>query len=402
MEDKVIEKPDKMKNSLRARLVIIETLIFLIPSMAVVYFYYQKQISIDVTQALLFIWILTLVLGGMMMLRQVFNRITMVHTLMKKAEEGEECLLDFQNDIDELNEITMSANNLMKNSFEITGELQLKTEEIAERKKIETALQRAKEAAETANIAKGRFLANMSHEFLTPLNAVIGFSQILLTQNAEDLDEKQIKYVSNIQDSGQHLLNMVKRVLELSKIESEIEELEMSEFDPTEELQNAFSMVQGSADKKNIYLSLDIQLKLPSIVADQKKFRQIVFNLLDNAVKFTADHGEIYLTADVVDGSKLKAQSRDSQHSDSDFEPNRDWIQISVQDNGIGIKPEDQERIFSIFEQVDTSTKRLFGGTGLGLAMSRKLVELHKGKIWVESEGEQKGSLFSFALSLNT
>ncbi|MBW1764857.1 MAG: hypothetical protein JRJ23_08990, partial [Deltaproteobacteria bacterium] len=174
------------------------------------------------------------------------------------------------------------------------------------------------------------------------------------------------------------------------------------EFDPTEELQNAFSMVQGSADKKNIYLSLDIQSKLPSIVADQKKFRQIVFNLLDNAVKFTADHGEIYLMADVVDGSKLKAQSRDSQHSDSDFEPNRDWIQISVQDNGIGIKPEDQERIFSIFEQVDTSTKRLFGGTGLGLAMSRKLVELHKGKIWVESEGEQKGSLFSFALSLNT
>ena len=173
MEDKVIEKPDKMKNSLSARLVIIETLIFLIPSMAVVYFYYQKQISIDVTQALLFIWILTLVLGGMMMLRQVFNRITMVHTLMKKAEEGEECLLDFQNDIDELNEITMSANNLMKNSFEITGELQLKTEEIAERKKIETALQCAKEAAETANIAKGRFLANMSHEFLTPLNAVI-------------------------------------------------------------------------------------------------------------------------------------------------------------------------------------------------------------------------------------
>ena len=402
MEDKVIEKPDKMKNSLRSRLVIIETLIFLIPSMAVVYFYYQKQISIDVTQALLFIWILTLALGGMMMLRQVFNRITMVHTLMKKAEEGEECLLDFQNDIDELDEITMSANNLMKNSFEITGELQLKTEEIAERKKIETALQRAKEAAETANIAKGRFLANMSHEFLTPLNAVIGFSQILLTQNAEDLDEKQIKYVSNIQDSGQHLLNMVKRVLELSKIESEIEELEMSEFDPNEELQNAFSMVQGSADKKNISLSLDIQSKLPSIVADQKKFRQIVFNLLDNAVKFTADHGEIYLTADVVDGSKLKAQSRDSQHSDSDFEPNRDWIQISVQDNGIGIKPEDQERIFSIFEQVDTSTKRLFGGTGLGLAMSRKLVELHKGKIWVESEGEQKGSLFSFALSLNT
>jgi signal transduction histidine kinase len=401
MEDKVIEKPDKMKNSLRSRLVIIETLIFLIPSMAVVYFYYQKQISIDVTQALLFIWILTLALGGMMMLRQVFNRITMVHTLMKKVEEGEECLLDFQNDIDELDEITMSANNLMKNSFEITGELQLKTEEIAERKKIETALQRAKEAAETANIAKGRFLANMSHEFLTPLNAVIGFSQILLTQNAEDLDEKQIKYVSNIQDSGQHLLNMVKRVLELSKIESEIEELEMSEFDPNEELQNAFSMVQGSADKKNISLSLDIQSKLPSIVADQKKFRQIVFNLLDNAVKFTADHGEIYLTADVVDGSKLKAQSRDSQHSDSDFEPNRDWIQISVQDNGIGIKPEDQERIFSIFEQVDTSTKRLFGGTGLGLAMSRKLVELHKGNIWVESEGEQKGSLFSFALSLN-
>jgi signal transduction histidine kinase len=159
-------------------------------------------------------------------------------------------------------------------------------------------------------------------------------------------------------------------------------------------------MIQPSADKKGIVLSSDIQPKLPNITADREKFRQAVLYLLNNAVEFTPDGGGIRVTANLSDSSSLKARSNAFQLSASDLELHRDWIQISVQDTGIGIRPEDQERIFSIFEQADASQQRLFDGTGLGLAMSRKLVELHKGSIWVESKGEEKGSTFTFVIPI--
>jgi signal transduction histidine kinase len=324
----------------------------------------------------------------------------MVQTLMKKAEEGEGYLIDVQKDTDELHEITVSFNNLMKNFQGANSELQHRIEEIAERKRAEADLQRAKETAEAANMAKSRFIANMSHEFLTPLNAVIGFSQILKTKTHGELNEKQIKYVNNVLESGQHLLKLVNGILEFSKTEAEIAELELSEFDIDEEIRSIVSMVQTSADRKDITLSFQSQPNLPHITADHNKFRQIVLNLLNNAVKFTRHGGLVVLTAKTVPSSDIQVPGLDQPEARNWKMETGDFLEISVQDTGIGIKPEDLERIFSIFEQVDTSTERLFDGTGLGLTMCRKLVEMHGGQIGVDSEGEGKGCTFTVVLPL--
>jgi len=400
MENIAIKKSDNARDSLRVKLVIIEALIFFIPGFVIFYIYYQKQVSLDNTQLLLFIAALALILGGVMILRQVFDRLLMVQTLMKKAEGGEGYLIDVQKGTDELHDITVSFNNLMKNFQGANSELQHRIEEIAERKQAEADLQRAKETAEAANMAKSRFIANMSHEFLTPLNAVIGFSQILKTKTHGELNEKQIKYVNNVLESGQHLLKLVNGILEFSKTEAEIAELELSEFDLDEEIRSIVSMVQTSADRKAITLSFQSQPNLPHITADHNKFRQIVLNLLNNAVKFTHHGGLIVLTAKTVPSSDIQVPDLDQPEARNWKLETGDFLEISVQDTGIGIKPEDLKRIFSIFEQVDTSTERLFDGTGLGLTICRKLVEMHGGQIGVDSEGEGKGCTFTVVLPL--
>lgn len=403
MKDTGVEPPYHRKNSLREKLVIIETLVFLTPILAFLYIYYQKQISFDSIQILIFLAVLCVILGGLVTLRQIFARFLLVQNLMQKAEQGEQYVLDVQKDTGELHEITKSFNNLMNNFQKANIELQRRINEIAERKQAAVALQRAKEEAEAANMAKSRFIANMSHEFLTPLNAVIGFFQILQAKTHGDLNENQMKYIKNVLQSGQHLLKLVNGILELSKIEAESVELKLTELDTIDELHDVLNLTRASADKKETSLSLDVQPDIPPITADREKFRQIILNLLNNAVKFTPDGGKVNLTAKRTSVSRLQlsgseAPFKESRLSDTEM----DFLQISITDTGAGIKPEDQDRTFSLFEQADASTERRFDGTGIGLATSRKLVGLHEGKIWVESRGEGKGSRFSFALPLNT
>ena len=402
MKNTDTEPHNHRRSSLREKLVIIETLVFLIPILVIAYIYYQKQISFDFTQILIFLAVLCVILGGLLTLRQIFDRFFMVQNLMKKAEQGEQYVLGVQKDTSELHEITKSFNNLMNNFQETNNELQRRIDEIAKSKQAAAALQRAKEEAEAANMAKSCFIANMSHEFLTPLNAVIGFSQILQIKTHGDLNKKQMKCVKNVLESGQHLLKLINGILELSKIEAENVELKLTEFDTIDELHGAVNLIRESADKKEITLSLDVQSDIPPIIADLGKFRQILLNLLNNAVKFTSDGGKIHLTAKRASQSQFQLSDSEDPVTQSELsDADMDFLQISITDTGVGIKPEDQERIFSLFEQADSSTERLFDGTGIGLATSCKLVELHEGKIWVESKGEGKGSRFSFALPLN-
>jgi PAS domain S-box-containing protein len=248
--------------------------------------------------------------------------------------------------------------------------------------------QRAKELAEAASRAKSQFLANMSHELRTPLNAIIGFSELLEDRAFGELNDRQLKYVDNILSSGRHLLQLVNDILDLAKIEAGRLVLESSEFEIGTALDEVLRVVDALAMTKAQSVRLDLPKDLPHLTADRGKFKQILYNLLSNAIKFTPAEGSIQVSAACQSAALSSTVSVPA-------------LVVSVSDTGIGISPEDLERIFAEFEQVDASYVRQQQGTGLGLALTRRLVELQGGRIWVESE-LGKGSTFSFVLPLDT
>jgi len=228
---------------------------------------------------------------------------------------------------------------------------------------------------EAASRNKSEFLANMSHELRTPLNAVIGFSEVLGEKMFGELNEKQNEYVDDIHSSGQHLLSLINEILDLSKIEAGRMELELAKFDLPLAVENAITLVRERATRHGVSLHREIDKGLGDFVGDERKVKQILLNLLSNAVKFTSEGGRIGIKAMPVDGS----------------------VEISVSDTGIGIAPEDQATIFEEFRQVGTADAQKHEGTGLGLTLAKKFIELHGGRIWVESE-VGKGSTFTFTL----
>ncbi|MBN1847886.1 MAG: GAF domain-containing protein [Deltaproteobacteria bacterium] len=623
MSGTIIEKIRRAKVNLKSKLLIIEAAIFLIPCLTLIYIFYQKKITFDTIQLSIIVAVLLLIFAGMIMIRQFFDRIMMIHKVMQKSQNGGLVLLDVHKDTSELHEITVAFNGLMQNFQEANSELQRRVfelfsireltevaskslnldelfsvllekaiavsraqvgavymvdkqnncfvmaasrniattsstenrielnktpmfrvlsekkpilvpmasftkiqngypeqeeipqtdmlcmpifvreqlaavlalspwedrenhnsndkqiisimiseigfalgnamlhkklekhsqslqrrteeltranselqaaieardeakealqkaneelesrvkertrelananealqNEISEKIEAEAALQLAKEAAETANIAKSRFLAKMSHELLTPLNTIIGFSQVLLSKNHGTINEKQAKYLKNILGSGKHLMKLIDGILQISKVEADIMELELSEFDAHEAIKGTIQAIQPIADKKQITLSLDLPEKLPNIMADRKKIKEIIFHLLENAVKFSPQKGRIQVAADTVDKDYVIGVIGPGGMT-PELIQQRKFIRIAVSDNGVGLKPEDKDQIFNLFEQADIPRERLFGGTGLGLTVSRKLVELHNGRLWADSEGKDKGSRFTMVL----
>jgi signal transduction histidine kinase len=231
---------------------------------------------------------------------------------------------------------------------------------------------------EVANKHKSEFLANMSHELRTPLNAIIGFSEALLEKMFGEMNAKQEDYLKDIHSSGRHLLSLINDILDLSKIEAGRMELELSEFSLPAALQNAMTLVRERAHTHGITLKARVDPKLGEIRADERKFKQILLNLLSNAVKFTPDGGRVEV----------------------DARRNGNSIEVSVKDSGVGIAKEDQEAVFEEFRQVGRDYTNKQEGTGLGLTLTRRFVELHGGKIWLKST-PGKGSTFTFTLPLN-
>jgi len=247
----------------------------------------------------------------------------------------------------------------------------------ADRALLERALQERNEL-EHASRMRAEFLATMSHELRTPLNGIIGFSEFLVDEKPGKLNAKQTEYLNDILNSGRHLLQLINDVLDLSKIDAGRMEVFPETFSLSKAVEEVCAVISPMAKRKNIAIRTEIAPTVESVTLDQQKFRQVLYSLASNAVKFADDRSHVDIVAGLHESNRLRLQVR-----------------------GIGIKPKDIEKLFVEFQQIDSGTARRYEGTGLGLAVTKKIVELQKGAITVESE-PGKGSLFTVILPLGT
>jgi protein-histidine pros-kinase len=250
--------------------------------------------------------------------------------------------------------------------------------DITERKRIEDALRVKNIELQNAAEAKDRFLANMSHELRTPLNGIIGFAEFLVDGKPGTLNPKQKEYIEDILNSGNHLLQLINDLLDMAKVEARKMELNPEQFTLRKAIEEVCAVAQPIAQKKRIRMEIAIAPELGEITLDQQKFKQVLYNLLSNAIKFTDNDGQVEVLA-------------------TNHEPER--FRLVVKDTGIGIKPQDIQRLFREFEQLESGATHRYEGTGLGLALTRKILELQCGTIAVESEFG-KGCSFTVVLPL--
>jgi signal transduction histidine kinase len=324
------------------------------------------------TAVLLIAGLVLSVLVSLMLARRM---VTPIRALQASAERIGAGALDARIDVhtgDELEALGNAFNRMATQLRELYGTLELRVEERTRE------LVQAKEEVEIANRHKSEFLASMSHELRTPLNAIIGFSDALDEQFFGPLNARQARYVQHIMSSGRHLLALINDILDLSKVEAGRMELELSRFSLPEALESGATMVRERANQHGIELHVQTDPDVQVVEADERKVKQVIFNLLANAVKFTPDGGHVHVRACRTDS----------------------WLEVSVRDTGVGIAPEDQARIFDAFQQGDRGVAQPQEGTGLGLTLSRQFVELHGGRLWAESE-LGRGSTFRFTLPLH-
>jgi len=326
--------------------------------------------------------VLAIVFGGVLWLaltRSMVKPILAIEEAAMKVAQG-----DFKQRApvmtdDETGKLAVAFNRMAESLEDYYATLEKKVEErTRELEKANRELTDKKRELETANIElhaanrmKSQFLANVSHELRTPLNSIIGFSELLEEKAFGDLNERQTQYVEFIRSSGGHLLQLINNILDLSSIEAGRVEVAATEFSVSEALGEILGIVKPMAHSRDITIETRAAPASPKLRADKAKFKHIMFNLLTNAVKFNNDGGHVYLdweTTDEPSGLELKR-----------------YILFKIRDTGVGIAEEDRERVFRGFEQIDSSATREYGGAGLGLVLTKRLVELHGGEIWFDS-----------------
>jgi len=287
-----------------------------------------------------------------------------------KVNELEDTKAAILNVIDDLN---IKKAELEKAHEELEEKVELRT---AELKIANEELKRSASELVRANQVKTEFLANMSHELRTPLNSVIGFSEVLFDGTFGKLNAKQSEYAADILLSGKHLLSLINDILDISKVEAGKMEIILSTFSLNDLLANSLILLKGRSFKQNISISIDMEEGIDLIISDEKRLKQIIYNLLSNAVKFTPEGGKILIRVKKID----------------------DMLEFSVSDTGIGIDPEYLDKVFNEFFRIENEFTRKFEGSGLGLTLTKKILELLGGNIQVESPGLGKGSTFKFTL----
>ena len=287
-------------------------------------------------------------------------------------------------------------NRYHKSLIEEKEKLSIKNEELEQTVSVlentKQTLKVAREKAVQANQAKSKFLANMSHELRTPLNHIIGFTELVVDRRIGEINEDQLSCLSDVLKSSRHLLELINDILDLSKVESGKLDLKLADTELKEAVENCFNMFYESAHKQGVQLSYDIVNTPDRIRIDERAFKQILYNLISNAIKFTPKNGSVVLKARTLTG---EGNSGPSSISD-----NGNGVEFRVEDTGSGIRPEDIQRIFKPFEQATAGIYDNSKGTGLGLPLTKKLVELHGGTLWAESQGEACGSSFNFIIPI--
>jgi len=334
-------------------------------------------------------------------------------TLVPKYDQQRR-LVAYDGLVIDITERRSAEESVKKYSDKLEEKVRERTKEL-EQKSLE--IERARSEAEAANKAKSDFLANMSHELRTPLNSILGFSEVLQDGLHGPINEKQKGYLDYIHSSGNHLLAIINDILDLAKVESGMLELQVTRVTLAAVLQDAMTMLKEKAMKHRIAMALAIEPGATiEINIDERKLKQIIFNLLSNAVKFTPDGGSVRVAARRVrsgefgvgsggkDSSELGARGFERKSIYSELrtlntELDVDFIEISVADTGIGIKPEDLNKLFKPFSQLESAYTKTYEGTGLGLDLTKRLVEFLGGRIRVESEFN-KGSTFTFVIPI--
>jgi PAS domain S-box-containing protein len=295
-----------------------------------------------------------------------------LNVINQVGASGDRQFLTIIEDISERKRTAAELSRLNRELRSLNSQLEVKVEQRTKQLAAMVTL------AQGANKAKSEFLASMSHELRTPLNAIIGFSQMLQEQYFGPLNEKQAEYTHDIAESGTHLLSLINDILDLSKVEAGKMELEVSGVKMCDVLRNSLVMVKEKTLAHGINIEMQIGQEIQSleIKGDERRLKQVMFNLLSNATKFTPDGGTI----------RIEAKKEGPE------------VIVSVSDTGIGITAEEQQKLFQAFYQASGGLKDKTPGTGLGLAITRSIIEKHGGRIWVESEGRNKGSRFTFTL----